>query len=498
MKSLHQRLSLFVMGGLAVLIAVGAVVLYAVVRNILIGEFDYALLAKTQALTTLAERGSEGINLTFTELPLTEFGRDESPEYFQIWLGDGSELARSPSLGTNSLPLRAGPEARPVFWDLTLPDGRTGRAVGIGFTIGREDFEGVARMQDFTIATVFARDTIRLQHTLRLLLIGLVLGGGTLLGLSYWVARVATVVGLRPLESMARKVTQVDANSLSTRLPVQDMPTELVPVVRQLNRLLDRLQAAFQRERRVTSNIAHELGTPVAELRLVAEMATRWQNDPEATTQFAQDALEISQQMEQTINTLLLLARSEAGQQQFHSEPVNLVELLHTLRRDLGGQIATRKLGFDCRTPTEAVAPTDPVACKYILRNLLDNAVEYTPVGGEIRCHLDECPDRFELHLANTNPGLTPEDLPHLPEPLWRRDAARSDRNHVGLGLTLVDALAAALQFKIHFELAGDGLFRVVVCIPRLKTSAIPVDVATSSKPVALLSATRTPSLAAK
>jgi signal transduction histidine kinase len=485
MKSLHHRLSLFLMASLAALITLGASILYPVVRNILIAEFDYALLAKARALTTLAGHDSIGINLAFTESPLAEFDREEEPEYFQVWLGDGTELARSRSLRDKSLPLRAGPESNPVFWNLKLPDGRPGRAVGIGFTIGRERSASARRQPDYTIATVFARDTLRLGRTLNLLLACLGFGGLALIAISFWFARRATISGLRPLQEVARKVTEVDARTLATRLPVEEVPCELLPVINQLNRLFERLQAAFERERRVSANIAHELGTPVTELRLVAEMATRWRDDPEAIAQFAQDALDISRQMEQIINTLLLLARSEAGQQQFHCAPVNVGELLQVLRRQFNTQISSARLDVEWNVPRDCVVLTDYAACEYILRNLLDNAVEYTPAGGRILCRVESGQSLVTIRLSNTNPGLTPPDLQHLFEPLWRRDTARSDRNHTGLGLTLVNALALALRFQVDFELDGDNLFHVVLRIPRPQAEPAGRAVVSPSKAVA-------------
>jgi hypothetical protein len=106
MKSIGQRLRLQLMTGLAGLMIAGALILYPSVRAILLSEFDYALLAKARALTTLPEPGREGINLSFAQAPLPEFQSRPDAEFFQVWLRDGSPFARSPSLETADLPHR--------------------------------------------------------------------------------------------------------------------------------------------------------------------------------------------------------------------------------------------------------------------------------------------------------------------------------------------------------------------------------------------------------
>lgn len=167
MISLRGRLTWILLAGLAGLMALGGSILYPAVRHVLIAEFDHAQLAKLRAFTTLPEPGRQGINLGFTERVLSEFQPGPDAEFFQVWLQDGSVLARSPSLGNHDLPLHLGSENEPLFWSLTLPDGRPGRAVGIGFG---EPGASVAKTasaapQSYNIGVVLARDTVRLERT---------------------------------------------------------------------------------------------------------------------------------------------------------------------------------------------------------------------------------------------------------------------------------------------------------------------------------------------
>jgi len=463
MTSLRQRLTWFLALGLGALLAVAVAAVYPAARRWLTTEFDAALLAKARALTTLPEAGREGINLIFTERVLPEYQRTNAPEYFQVWLGDGAVLARSPSLGDGTLPRRVGPEKTPAHWSLTLPDGRPGRAVGIGYSL--ENAAPTNANAEFAFAVVLARDTLQLQRTLRHLVMSLVIGGVALIALMVWVVGRATRAGLRPLDSLAREVTGVHATTLAQRFQLDGTPAELQPVVEQLNQLMARLETAFAREQRFAASAAHELLTPVSELRVLAEAAARWRDDPEATAQFAADVQETALQMERMIRALLALARADGGAAEAPREPVDISALLEELRGGVEVRLRARQLTLDWPETTPGIiALADATQARAILANLLDNAVEHTPDGGRVCCRLGRNGEGFLLTLTNPNPGLTPEDLPHLFEPFWRKDPARSDRAHAGLGLPLARAFAERLGWKLSVELTEGSLVQVRLC----------------------------------
>jgi signal transduction histidine kinase len=470
MKSIGQRLRLQLMTGLAGLMIAGALILYPSVRAILLSEFDYALLAKARALTTLPEPGREGINLSFAQAPLPEFQSRPDAEFFQVWLRDGSPFARSPSLETADLPHRVGPENAPEFFDLTLPDGRPGRAVGIGFVPDANELEepepGAEAGARYTVSMVLARDTVRLQRTLHGLLGGILIGGTGLVGMMAWVVGRGTRAGLRPVRDLADQVRGIDARTLETRWPVGSLPEELRPIGEQLNRMMARLLAAFDRERQFTANAAHELLTPIAELRSLAEAALKWREDTEATGEFAAEVLDSAQQMEHLARALLSLARMEAGMADVRIEPVNLAELLDEVRQCFDERISVRRLSMRWNVPGKAQALTDYALCRAICFNLLDNAVEYTPAGGVIECEVAPHEHGLRMTLGNTAQGLDPGDLPRLFEPLWRKDKARTARAHAGLGLPLASAYAKALGMRFGVTLPREDRFEVILDVP--------------------------------
>jgi len=474
MKSLHQRLSLGIVTALGALLAVTALLSYPALRIFLRDEFDYALLSKARQLTAPTNPGASGFSLRFTDDPPPEFQPGPDAEFFEVRTADGNVFARSASLGNASLILRKSPQTGPVFFNVKLPGARGGRAVALRLTVGESAAQDDAGAGAGFIA-VFARDTAHLRESYNLALAVFVGGGVVVLGLAAWLVHFATRRGLRPLSVLAGQVGQIHARQLDTRLSTRGLPTELHPIVGQLNHLMARLEDAFERERRFSANAAHELLTPVSELRAASENALQWRDDPAATNRLAEDTLGAAKQMERLIRALLTLANSDRPDRRLERAVVDLSTLTRETLAQFGERIAERKLSLESELPAEALIVGDRAASSSILQNLVDNAVEYTPAGGAIQCRLETSPHETRLIIANPNPGLEPAELARLWEPFWRRDVARSDRAHSGLGLALVQALARAQNFDVTASLPAPGRFQIEVRIPKAPDHALDV-----------------------
>ncbi|HYG36517.1 MAG TPA: HAMP domain-containing sensor histidine kinase, partial [Clostridia bacterium] len=174
-----------------------------------------------------------------------------------------------------------------------------------------------------------------------------------------------------------------------------------------------------------------------------------------------------SRQMERMFTTLLTLARSQRGELNVSREQVNLVELLRKLEGQNADLLSEKSISCDWRLPANAVVQTDLAMAKSIFINLIDNAVEHTAPRGDIQVQLAETPEAFVLRITNSNSTLQPKDLDHLFEPLWRKDGARSERTHAGLGLALVQVLAEQLGWSVHPELPRADLFSMTIRIPK-------------------------------
>ena len=446
--ALTRRLLLAIV---AMLSAAGAAV-FLLARSYLTDQFDAALLAKAQALSALVEQEGGEIEMEFSDGMLDGFAAPNGPHFYQVWQADGATFRRSRSLGTHDLPQRRGTQAAPLLWNLPLPDGQPGRAAGIRFNPHFPDnLPPDSTATEVVLVLAGARSD--LDRTLRTLLLLLIGCGAALLAVTALVVPRVLRRGLTPLQDLADEAARIDAGSLTARFPDRNLPGELVPITARLNELLARLEVSFDRERRFSADVAHELRTPVAELRSMAELAVKL---PDARASNAdEETLSIALHLESILTRLLALTRAGQGAQPVESESVSLAKLAEEVCAAHRADAAARSLTFHCRTETAVEFASDPVLLRSIVNNLVENAVTYTPPGGTVEVTTGPAP--VLICVSNTVSGLTNGDLPHLFERFWRKDAARAGDGHAGLGLALARAFAHSLGCGLTAAFEEDG-----------------------------------------
>jgi len=295
-------------------------------------------------------------------------------------------------------------------------------------------------------------DTLRLRALLlTTLAAALILGLPVAAIGGWWLAGRA----LAPVRAMTETANRIEAKNLADRLPQPSHNDELGQLAHTFNQLLDRLQAAFQRERRFTADVSHDLRTPLALMKSSIGVAL---NRPRSATELQGTLVEIDGQIDRLSGILdasLTLSRADSGQLGEHFAPLNLSELLVDLA--------------DTSTPYAEEAHRQSVACDiapdlwvkgnrdYLTRlflNLLDNAMQYTPPGGTIRLTAAPHGARIAAVIEDDGPGIAPEDLSHIFDRFYRADKARTGgiREHAGLGLSIAQAIAHAHGGEITVE----------------------------------------------
>jgi two-component system sensor histidine kinase QseC len=462
-SSIRQVLQRRLLVALGALLLVSGAALLLLTRAHLLSQFDAGLDGKARLLAAEAKYEGSRLDAEFIERPANEFTRPHTPEYLQLRSTDGPVLFRSPSLAGRDLLTSRGGARDLAFDDLSLPDGRSGRSVTLRVVPAVEGGDQPGPSEPVMLTLAQGRQA--LDASLRAVLaaqaaVGLFL----MVGVALVVTRVVPI-GLRPLERVATQATRIDAATLDVRFPEAGMPVELAAICARLNELLRRLEISFGRERRFASDVAHELRTPITELRTAAQVVLRWP-DAEGALQALREALEISTQMDRIVSSLLALARSEEGRQPLEIEEVDLATAASEGWRPFHAEAVRQGIRVQLETPPIAVA-TDRGLLSQILTNLFSNAVRYTPAGGEIVCTLGDAGGRVALTVANTTDRLNLEDLPHLFEAFWRKDAARNDRDHVGLGLPLVSAFSRHLRIDVSTALSASRRFAITLRFPR-------------------------------
>ncbi len=278
-----------------------------------------------------------------------------------------------------------------------------------------------------------------LQKARRQLLILLAIAGpGALLLGSYGGLLLANQV-LNPVARLTRTAEEIEASDLSKRVPLPPQKDELSRLAGTFNRMIARLQGAFERQRQFTADASHEMRTPLAVMRGDIEIALRRERTPEEYRSVLTSNLEEIIRLSRLVEDLLMLARADADQSALRYAPVNIGELctqvteyLHPLASEKGLQWT-----YECPTNAPLTIKGDAQRLKQMLLNLLDNAIKYTPQNGEIKLSLVEESNDAVLRVADTGRGIPAEDLPYIFERFFRHSRSTSDKGAQGFGLGL-------------------------------------------------------------
>ncbi len=287
------------------------------------------------------------------------------------------------------------------------------------------------------------------------------------LALAIWLA---VTHALGPLDELRRELARRDPRHLST-LKADGVPAETLPLVREINRLFERIDLLIERERRFTADAAHELRTPLAVLRTQAQVAQSTRTD--TVRQEALDSLIAgTDRATRLIEQMLILARIESGdggsEGPLTQMPLVTADLREIVRAE-AATVAPRAVErhIDLALAGEGVVPIlcRPELLAVLARNLLDNAVRYSPDGGLINVSVQAPDGHAELRVSNTGLPIAAEDLARLGERFHRIPG--SSEMGSGLGLSIVARIAELHDARLDFEHGPDGAgLSVVIRFP--------------------------------
>ena len=444
--------------GLIVPIALaGIAVHWRFERSLLQSQFDESLAERASTLATLVTVKQGRLELEFADEYMPQYSRPVHPSFFQVWHADGQSLERSYSLRGADLPFVAGTLEQPASFETVLPDGVAVRCVGIEFPV-RLGTDPAVNPANAVVIAVGADVSVLERKLERGVLEVAVTGGISLLGILLAV-HFASRRGASLLERVAADVETITPRSLARPLDEARTPVEIRPIVASLNRALGTIRSFVERERRFNADVAHELRTPIAELRTAAEVAQRWPGDDSAA-RLASQAREIALHMGGLVESLLELASLESGEVgeiRHDFDLVRCVGLLaeHALEAESGGR------SIAVEAPDALLLATRPRLWEVALRNLLDNAMSHSPPGSRITVRLGPDGDGARVEFANPCSALEEEDVARCTRRLWSGGGS-TDGGHHGLGLSLVEAAAAKLGHRFAVELR-EGSFLAAI-----------------------------------
>jgi two-component system sensor histidine kinase QseC len=449
-RSIHGRLLLTLCVGLSLLMAAMFVGLDYNIDKRIYRRLDEDLLQRAHGIVALLETPPADVAMARLQTLHPAYAGGGHTEFLQVWDASGKTLLVSGSNAAGRLtPPAEVPANRPLFYDLALPDNHHGRAVALQLL-----FPGTARPA--VIAVAEEREHVdRFERGVHVALLGGVFGTA----LSAALLAIVTVRrGLRPLLKFGAAACQPHE---ALQLPPQQLPQELIPFAEALNDALARLQAGMERERRFSRDVAHELRTPLAEMRAAVELASRDAAVP-ASLQGVTQAID---RMQRCIDSLLAVSSYESGLARPELEPLDLVPML---RRAAGDDARVQ-----ARLPVEAWVQSDPALLERIVDNLMLNALEYAPADGAVHVELAGDTGAWILRIGNAAPDLDESDLAHLGQRFWRKSPAREAGSHGGLGLALAGTLAGVLGLRLTFQLEGGLLWASLSGLPDIESMAL-------------------------
>jgi two-component system OmpR family sensor kinase len=383
-------------------------------------------------------------------------------KFVQIIELDGSVVARGATLGTVSLP------TPPVLLG-RLRDGET------VFRTVTDFGEEPVRMVSLPVAVGQARYAIQVAMSLDDAYAVLAAGRWLFLAMSVVILTGIGLTGallarraLRAIDEMAAQARRIGETNLGDRLPHPGTRDEIGRLVETLNGMLDRLERSFEVQRRFTADASHELRSPLSRLRAELEVTLRRPRPAGEYEETLRSCLDEVQRVQALIEELLELARIDARQEPEPVEPIAVAEIAEAALAAVRPEAERRSVAVGLECPPELLVNAAPGAAKVALANILDNAVKFTPPGGQVRIAVTAGLAEAIIVVTDTGPGVASEDVPRLFERFYRGKASRStDAPGFGLGLAISRALVERQGGRICVEAAAEKGATFSVHLPR-------------------------------
>jgi heavy metal sensor kinase len=258
-------------------------------------------------------------------------------------------------------------------------------------------------------------------------------------GLGWFMARKAA----SGVEAVTRTARKISAGTWEERVPIQGRGDEVDQLAETFNQMLDRIQTLLTEIKEMTDHMAHDLRSPLTRIRGHAEVTLTTAQSLKEYETMAADTIEECDRLLDMLNTMLLISKTESGIGPLSAEEIDLTaqvqeacDLFHPMAEDKG-------VDLRCHLSGKSGLKGDTRMIQRLLSNLLDNAIKYTPSGGQVTVSL-EAKDRHQvISVSDTGIGISAKDLPCIFERFYRCDQSRSQEG-IGLGLSLARSIARA------------------------------------------------------
>ena len=456
-RSLFGEILDWMLTPLLLLWPVSLALTWLVAQSLANKPFDRALVYNVQALAQQVRVGPEQRAQFNLPQPASEILRADETDlvYYQVKGTRGEFLS-----GERDLPDPPGDEEKGNSYEVRIRDDEMrGMEVRVAYTWIRLDTNG-HRPALVQVAETREKRSVLAAEIIK----GVMLPQFAILPLAVLLVWLALVRGIAPLSQLEERIRARKSDDLS---PLDDkaVPTEVAPLVVSVNDLLERLKDSIATQKRFLADAAHQLKTPLAGLRMQADLAQRSGASEDELKRSLQQIGRASVQATHTVNQLLALARAEGGGASLPQQQCNMVTMASEVLLDCFGRAADKGIdlgydGADADTPG-VVVHGNPTLLREMVRNLVENAIHYTPSTPErpgvvtLRVLVDPYSKVLVMQVEDNGPGIPPAERDLVFQPFYRALGTNVDGS--GLGLPIVREIAQRHGATVTVDAAHPG-----------------------------------------
>lgn len=456
-RSFKVRLTLWYAAVTAIVVALFALAAYEIVEHRLAAELDRQLRIDFDLVEAQLDKDAAGEIRWLVRGAHGDEGFARLSAWFEVWSEDGRLLLRHWPV----------PDAN-ITTPLPAPLGSSLRFYGVELEhdLHVRVMERPARVQEGGVVMRLLRDESAMRRTLEqivevfLLALPFAVIAASLGG--YIVARRS----LRPVSAMADQAQKITSESLASRLPNPNPADEFGQLATVFNDTLRRLEDSFAELKRFTADASHELRTPLTALRTVGEVALRHDQDRDVMRETIGSMLEEAQRLDELIESLLTLARLEAGGASLQQEPVNLGEMIRETSESLSVLAMEKHQTIELGVAGGITVTADRILLRQALMNIVHNAIRHAPEATRITIRAASGDGEVSIAVADQGPGIAPEHQRKIFDRFYRVSKARS-RSEGGHGLGLAIAKWSIERqggrIEVDSALGAGAVFRIVL-----------------------------------
>lgn len=458
--SIRGRLVLWIFLSGAVMVMLLDGVLLHQFKKVALHSVDNVLHSKLQIMKGLIHTHASYIEVELAHIARGEYSIPKSGHYYQVFI-DGNLYLTSPSLQpsefnliSNHTPESHDEEAREWIYRITGPDGEP-------LLVLRNDFEIQEKVVSVRIAETLVETVDMLSRLERyfylltpcfILLIGVI---------GYLVSSYA----LRPLTVFADALERINHKNLDERIGPNGFARELHVFAERFNDLLERLQIAFDAEKDLIANAAHELKTPLAVIRAECDIALIRERTGGEYRESLGEVRTVTDTMQRQINAMLTLARIDADILSTSFQEISLNQCLDNALQLVAPLAAEQHIRIVQEKEDEVTVLGDKDALTEAMTNLLENAVHYNRPEGSVVVNLQHCDERIQFTVQDTGVGIPEEELEQVFQKFYRSEGVKHLKG-TGLGLSITKAVVSAHKGDITVRNVESGGACFTVTLP--------------------------------